>query len=89
LVFQGGASSGRALPLGAAPLVIGASTVPDDPAISTRHCQVRLDGDRCLLEDLGSTNGTFLNERRIDAPTYVLDGDVVRIGNTELKLRMR
>jgi pSer/pThr/pTyr-binding forkhead associated (FHA) protein len=38
------------------------------------------------VEDLGSTNGTFVNGERIDARTLVRAGDAVRIGQTELRL---
>jgi hypothetical protein len=39
--------------------------VIDNPAVSSRHCRIVVDGGACCVEDLGSTNGTFVNEKRI------------------------
>src|SRR4051812_28218920 len=39
--------------------------VVDDPAVSSRHCRVVREGSACYVEDLKSTNGTFLNAKRI------------------------
>jgi pSer/pThr/pTyr-binding forkhead associated (FHA) protein len=54
-----------------------------DPAVSTVHCRItsRAGRDR-ILEDCGSTNGTFVNGRRIDAPVELRYGDRIRIGST-------
>jgi pSer/pThr/pTyr-binding forkhead associated (FHA) protein len=40
-----------------------------------------------FVEDLGSTNGTYLNDRKVVAPVEVHAGDVVRVGKTVLELR--
>lgn len=56
-----------------------------DPEVSRRHAAIRgggRDGAPHTIEDLGSRNGTWLNDRRIDEPTVVRAGDVVRLGNT-------
>lgn len=53
--------------------------------VSREHACVRRDGWRVLLEDLGSTNGTFLNNERVLAPVSLRDGDLVSIGGIELK----
>jgi pSer/pThr/pTyr-binding forkhead associated (FHA) protein len=45
-----------------------------------------LDTTRLVVEDLGSTNGTFVNEHRIVSPTVLQAGDSVRVGNTELRV---
>lgn len=59
----------------------------DDTYVSQVHA--RLDGrdGGWYVEDLGSTNGTFLNDRRVEVPVEVHAGDVVRIGKTLLELR--
>ncbi len=54
-----------------------------DPAISRRHCVLSREGDAVRIEDLGSTNGTFLNEARIEG-AEVEPGDSVRIGATKM-----
>lgn len=54
----------------------------EDPGVSRRHASLGVDGDRALIEDLGSANGTYLNGERIEAQTEVVDGDVVQLGST-------
>ncbi|MFC8848879.1 MULTISPECIES: FHA domain-containing protein [unclassified Micromonospora] len=89
LTVAGGPMRGASFRLSAAPQVIGrASTVEvsvDDAHLSRRHASVRLAADGVWLEDLGSTNGTWLNDRRIEAPELLSDGDVIRLGRTELR----
>jgi pSer/pThr/pTyr-binding forkhead associated (FHA) protein len=55
-----------------------------DPEVSRRHAVIRADdaGAPAAIEDLGSRNGTWVNDRRVDAPTPLRAGDVVKIGNT-------
>jgi pSer/pThr/pTyr-binding forkhead associated (FHA) protein len=57
----------------------------DDPHLSRRHASVTLTEHGVSLVDLGSTNGTWLNDRRLTGPEYLTDGDVIRIGRTELR----
>jgi pSer/pThr/pTyr-binding forkhead associated (FHA) protein len=58
-----------------------------DPEISRRHAYVSRAADgRLTIEDLGSANGTFVNDERIDAPRKLDLGDVVRVGKTVLKV---
>ncbi len=51
-----------------------------DLDVSTRHAAVSLNGERFVLRDLSSRNGTFVNGRKIEADTELADGDVVRFG---------
>jgi serine protease Do len=51
-----------------------------DLDVSTRHAAVSLNGDRYVLRDLGSRNGTFVNGRKVEADCELSDGDVVRFG---------
>ena len=53
--------------------------------VSRRHAELREVGDTVTLYDLGSSNGTHLNEQRIQAPVELKDGDVVRLGAAVLK----
>jgi pSer/pThr/pTyr-binding forkhead associated (FHA) protein len=55
----------------------------DDPYASSRHAQLVLQAGVVVLEDLGSTNGTYLNEERLQGPAPLHDGDRVRIGDSE------
>lgn len=58
-----------------------------DPQVSRRHAVIRLAGQKAVVEDLGSTNGTFVNEERIDAPRTLAAGDRVRFGAAVWRLR--
>ncbi len=51
--------------------------------VSARHCDLQADGDDWLLNDLGSTNGTFLNARKVKRE-FLRFGDLVHLGNTTL-----
>jgi hypothetical protein len=56
----------------------------EDPFASTRHARIERQGSLLVLEDLGSTNGTFLNEEPLDGPRPLHHGDRIRIGDCEL-----
>jgi pSer/pThr/pTyr-binding forkhead associated (FHA) protein len=51
------------------------------PMVSGRHARLRREGERVVIEDLGSSNGTFVNGRRIDGPTDVRAGDLIGLGS--------
>ena len=55
----------------------------DDPFASSRHAQMILQAGVVVLEDLGSTNGTYLNEELLQGPAPLHNGDRVRIGDSE------
>ncbi len=61
--------------------------VLDDVAISSQHCRVRPEDGRFVLHDLKSTNGTFVNDRRISRHP-LSQGDVIKIGETVLQFRL-
>ena len=54
----------------------------EDPFASGRHAQITRQGSTVVLEDLGSTNGTYLNEELITGPSPLHPGDRIRIGDT-------
>jgi hypothetical protein len=61
----------------------------DAAGVSRRHARVRLDADSgaAAIEDLGSTNGTFVNETRVESPMPLRDGDLVHVGTVPLTFR--
>lgn len=59
----------------------------EDAYVSNVHARIFPRGDGWYVEDLGSTNGTFVNEERITAPAPVRVGDRVRVGTTLIELR--
>jgi DNA-binding winged helix-turn-helix (wHTH) protein len=66
----------------------GAVVYIDDPSVSRRHARIVVSDGAATLEDLGSKNGTFLGEARLQAPTPVSDGDTIRIGSVPLLVRV-
>ncbi|WP_110180876.1 FHA domain-containing protein FhaB/FipA [Nocardioides solisilvae] len=86
-----GANAGEQAALDDAPLLIGrgsdAAIRLDDDYVSTRHARVAASGDQWYVEDLGSTNGTYVGSVRITQPTTISLGTQVRIGKTILELR--
>lgn len=60
----------------------GVLFVGDDPSLGERHCELRRDGAGFALFDSGAPSGTFINDRRVAAPTRLQDGDIIRLGET-------
>lgn len=91
LAVTAGPLRGTTIPLGSAPILIGRSPtctlVIDDDYCSAKHCRIFPEGDEWRIEDLGSTNGTFLDNQRVDDPMPFKRGDTVRLGATSLELR--
>jgi pSer/pThr/pTyr-binding forkhead associated (FHA) protein len=74
-----------------APTVVGRDAgsgirLDGDDFASSRHASIEPRADGVWVEDLGSTNGTFVNGERITKKTLVRAGDAVRVGQTELRL---
>ena len=59
----------------------------DDTYVSQQHARVFAKGGSWYVEDLGSTNGTFVNDQRLSSPAMVQAGDKVRTGTTVMELR--
>jgi FHA domain len=55
----------------------------EDPFASTRHAQISREGHVLMIEDLGSTNGTYLNDKPLSGPQPLYSGDRIRIGDSE------
>src|SRR3954470_17751848 len=65
----------------------GCDVVLADPEVSRRHAALRSTAEGPAVEDLGSTNGTFVNGERITGVRVLADGDVVAFGSTEWVMR--
>src|SRR5271165_908454 len=66
----------------------GAGRLADDDEISRSHARISLDRSGfCAIEDLGSTNGTFVNGLRISGPQTLSVGDTIEVGGTTLVVR--
>ena len=91
LVVTAGALAGTRLTLGEAPITIGraedSTLVITDDYASARHARLVPRAGQWYIEDLGSTNGTYLDRAKVSAPTPVPLGVPIRIGRTSLELR--
>jgi predicted component of type VI protein secretion system len=59
----------------------------DDAQVSRRHARVTAQGGQAVVEDLGSTNGTYVNDQPIHSPRMLTPGDRIRVGLTIFELR--
>ena len=66
---------------------INFTLVIDDDFCSSKHCRIFPEGSTWFVEDLGSTNGTFVGNKKINDPVAFLAGDRIRIGATTVELR--
>jgi hypothetical protein len=86
-----GPNLGREFDLADSALVIGrdasAGIVLDDSESSRKHASIWTEGASIMLDDLGSTNGTFVNGERLSGTRTVSEGDRVRIGTTVFEVR--
>jgi len=91
LVISEGANAGVTVPLEGAPILLGrgadAAIRLDDDYVSTRHARFVPHGDDWYVEDLGSTNGTYIGSQRITTPMVVTIGVQVRVGKTIAELK--
>jgi len=91
LVVVEGPLKGRTLPLAASPILLGraqeATLVLEDDYASGRHARLFPQGSRWFIEDLGSTNGTYLGDQQLTRALPVEPGVPVRIGKTVIELR--
>ena len=56
----------------------------DWPGVSRRHALIRIARDEATIDDLGSKNGTFVADRRVESAVRLVDGDVIRLGAIRL-----
>ncbi|MDX6278350.1 MAG: hypothetical protein QOJ72_2478 [Nocardioidaceae bacterium] len=86
-----GPNMGQSVPLGDTPILLGRGTDAairlDDDYVSTRHARFATNGEQWFVEDLGSTNGTYLGSQRITSPVPIGIGIPVRLGKTIVELQ--
>src|SRR5512135_3620078 len=94
LLVQSGPMTGSQIQVPESGLVLGraagsagsAGSLGDDPALSRRHARLDIVDDQLVVEDVGSSNGTFLNRQRISGRRPVQPGDVVTLGTSRLQV---
>ena len=94
LVAIAGVELGKRIEIGAAPLTIGrdarqALVFSADVEVSRLHAQVSLVNGEAVAEDLGSTNGTFVDAERITTPVPLREGSTLRVGRQLLRYERR
>jgi len=86
LVIKEGPSAGQTYPLEEDEFIIGRAQSSrlqiDSPGISRQHARLTFEKDQYLIEDLGSSNGTFVNGERISEPRPLKNGDTISLGQT-------
>ena len=91
LLVTAGDLMGTRISLSGAPVLIGrapdSTLVLTDDYASNRHARISLQDGIWVVEDLGSTNGTYVGQRKLDGPVPLEPGIGVRIGKTVLELR--
>lgn len=91
LVITSGPKSGTEIPLGTEPITIGRSSESGlqirDDYTSTHHARLLLWNDEWVIQDLDSTNGTFLDGSRVTVPTQIPVNTAVKVGATTFELR--
>jgi pSer/pThr/pTyr-binding forkhead associated (FHA) protein len=90
-VVTQGALTGTSVRLSDAPVTLGraqdSTIVLDDDYVSSRHARIYPRDGQWLVEDMGSTNGTYLERQKVSGPTPVKIGVPIRIGKTTVELR--
>jgi pSer/pThr/pTyr-binding forkhead associated (FHA) protein len=91
LVVTAGPLSGTRITLGEQAILIGraddSTLVLTDDFASSRHARLTNRSGQWYVEDLGSTNGTYLDQQRVQGPLLIGSGQPIRIGQTVLELR--
>ena len=90
LVVATGVHQGKAIPIAGPQFLIGreegCQLRPASPAISKKHCAVRVRDGKVFVEDFGSTNGTFVNDEPVTAEREVSAGDRLRCGPLDFSI---
>jgi two-component system cell cycle response regulator len=89
LIVIYGPEMGRRVRVGTEPLIIGrgaqCEVQIDQESVSRNHCRIRFSGEEFLVRDLGSTNGTYVNDEMVEGEGRLRHGDQLKVGRTILK----
>jgi len=87
-----GVHEGKLIPVPVAQFLIGREEScqlrPASPAVSKRHCAIQVRSDKVYVRDIGSTNGTFINDQQITQEVEVQHGDRLKIGPLEFVIQI-
>ncbi len=86
----GGKNDGKEIRISVPEFIIGrgddAHLKPVSDLISRRHCSIKLDGNKVIVADLGSRNGSFINGQQLTAPHVAKVGDILRVGRLQFEI---
>lgn len=89
IVQYSGAQLGKRFPLDSDTMIIGRSPQTDicidEPSVSRRHSKMTLQGEVVSIEDLGSSNGTYVNDKKLEGSVKLKDQDMIRLGTILFK----
>jgi pSer/pThr/pTyr-binding forkhead associated (FHA) protein len=92
LVVANGKQAGTEIPVKATKFIIGRNEDcqlrPQSPLVSRHHCAILVEENSAAIEDLGSTNGTFLNGEKLAGRRELKTGDRIKVGLLELEVRV-
>jgi pSer/pThr/pTyr-binding forkhead associated (FHA) protein len=92
LLVTNGSLQGKVIPIAKSTFVIGRDASchlrPASQTISKRHCAVHIRAEGVVLEDLGSTNGTFLNDEKCEGSHPLQNGDRLKVGPLEFVVKV-
>jgi len=90
LKIIGGKHEGREIKISVPEFIIGrgegAHLRPGSDMVSRKHCAIKVDGGKVIVNDLGSRNGSFVNGEQITKPHVATSGDKIRIGKLQFEL---
>lgn len=90
LVIIDGPLEGTVVPLGTTTITFGraadSTVVLEDDFVSNQHARLVPNGSHWMVEDLGSTNGTWINRDKVTSPTVLQPGSQLKIGRTTMEL---
>jgi len=92
LVIVGGRHAGKEIPVAGPKFLIGRGDgcqfQPQNKLVSRKHCAILMEESSAAIEDCGSTNGTFLNDEKIEQRRELKDGDRIKIAIFEMQVRL-
>ncbi len=90
LKVVGGKNDGREINISVPEFIIGrgenAHLRPSSDLISRRHCALRINNGKLIIEDLGSRNGTYVNGEKLTGPHVAKSGDLLRVGRLQFNV---
>src|SRR5258708_32911815 len=92
LVLTAGTMQGKTIPIALSQFLIGRDRQchlrPASPLVSNRHCALLLRSGKAHVRDLGSTNGTYVNNRRVASEVQLSDLDQLQVGPVAFQVRI-